>query len=1327
MPRSSTPPSPAAPDAGADGAGASHANTPTTTPTPTPATAKRPTYASQSLPLPQSKPTSASHSALPAASQSTQSTQSSLQSSWLLRLFESDFFDARLALSYLHKYPDSVGIQHYICNALASFPESDIEFLLPQMCHMLITRPHHSVALEGFITDMCRASQHMAILTLWYLEAYLKEMQMRNIQTASSRLCQRLYLTCQSIVFDDAPVHRHHRPHASPSDTHDHQYQQQPAQDPRQTIAHGLPSGRQIQPSRTSADSTSAASQASNSSSSNQQQNGTDAGPQQKGGLSRFKFWQRFPGFTRSYNHIPPSVVGVGVVMGAFGTPQLFGSSAKMILSQTCHPRVIDGPGHDIDADSLGLAGPAAALDADDDGRDDEADVNGTDAQTVDVDSATRSRLAQRRSLRILSGAQQNGKPRGHGRSASAVEPTAMDAFFPNLQTSLITNLKLIARIPTSSPSLEELSKGSAFSFSNFVRKASTATGILSVNTGLAAANGEAGGSHSAVPFASHTASPVEIAAQLPPSRRSFDSATQNRRLSAVSTDTTSTIMALKEQSHLLTSHYFHSEMQFIMTLVDVSDRLRFVPKSARQSMLVAELTLLNHNLPADVCIPFWCPADAKNPQHHRVVRISPNDAVVLNSADRVPFLIMVEVVQTDHRVMTRRVAKELTETEDEHGQNAHGRNSRSSMDSQLSGDHPHSPNFSSAEYYKEVLNRRQSFSMATKQPLTLQPPKTLAPGHIATPGDAAASPAPQPVSPETHSDMQPVLAVPEDTLSAPASAPVEKSADSVVPQTDSASSPTQIQSAPLASPTRTHPVVVSNDEFSERMRTAAVMLAQLYQQQQREASALSAPPAPSSAPLHSAAPIQAAHARLSEYGTSSTSSSGSSTPRSSHDRSRASSAAPGSPNVHTDRRAQVKMRTEFEDIRNRVIKEMMALEQQRMEALSQQLGSGVDVVSGTQDILPEQQESRLRADSLKKDAEDPSASVFREPWHVKRERIRASSPYGQSPKWDLISVIVKSGADLRQEQLALQLISEMQRVWTEAAVPVWVYPFRMLITSEQSGLIETIRDAISVHSIKKEGYARQLNQSGIAYTLYDYFIKEFGQPGCDNFQRAQDNFMRSLAGYSIICYLLQIKDRHNGNILLDLEGHCAHIDFGFMLSNSPGSVGFELAPFKLPQEYIDILGGMRSAKFAEFRALLKESFLALRKSSDSILGLVEIMEKDSTLPCFTGITPKPSGIVAPPNSLAMTMTASNSSLSGSASNPSLSSSAGSASLATGAAQRPAGPTKTPVTDALRDRFGLAMTETQVSDFIDRLIESSCNNMFTKLYDSFQYYANGIL
>jgi phosphatidylinositol kinase/protein kinase (PI-3 family) len=273
-----------------------------------------------------------------------------------------------------------------------------------------------------------------------------------------------------------------------------------------------------------------------------------------------------------------------------------------------------------------------------------------------------------------------------------------------------------------------------------------------------------------------------------------------------------------------------------------------------------------------------------------------------------------------------------------------------------------------------------------------------------------------------------------------------------------------------------------------------------------------------------------------------------------------------------------------------------------------------------------------------KGDRDDPSAATFGEDWIAKKERIRKASPYGWMKNWDLISVIVKTGADLRQEAFAVQLILVCEKIWQDAGTPVWVKRMRILVTGESSGLIETITNGVSLHSLKRSLTLATIesgqNPRGRIATLKDHFVKTFGAPDTDAYQNAEDAFRRSLAAYSMISYILQLKDRHNGNVLIDNEGHIIHIDFGFMLSNSPGSVGFEAAPFKLTQDYVDVLGGPNSESFDKYKTLCKQAFQgtylharnksalltqlpALRKSADSIIDLVSMMGRESNMPCY--------------------------------------------------------------------------------------------------------------
>ena len=83
-------------------------------------------------------------------------------------------------------------------------------------------------------------------------------------------------------------------------------------------------------------------------------------------------------------------------------------------------------------------------------------------------------------------------------------------------------------------------------------------------------------------------------------------------------------------------------------------------------------------------------------------------------------------------------------------------------------------------------------------------------------------------------------------------------------------------------------------------------------------------------------------------------------------------------------------------------------------------------------------------------------------------------------------------------------------------------------------------------------------------------------------------------------------------------EGHLIHIDYGFILSHSPGkNIGFENSPFKLTQEYVDVMGGENGDMFAYFKILMLQGLIAARKHMDKIVQLVEIMQHGSQLPCF--------------------------------------------------------------------------------------------------------------
>ena len=220
----------------------------------------------------------------------------------------------------------------------------------------------------------------------------------------------------------------------------------------------------------------------------------------------------------------------------------------------------------------------------------------------------------------------------------------------------------------------------------------------------------------------------------------------------------------------------------------------------------------------------------------------------------------------------------------------------------------------------------------------------------------------------------------------------------------------------------------------------------------------------------------------------------------------------------------------------------------------------------------------------------------------------------GEHVQLEIASVMSKSNDDLRQEVFIMQMIHYYKSVFAQAKLPLWLKTYRILSCSCSTGLLEVLVDATSIDGLKKS--PKYPKEGG----LRRYFEIVYGGPDSAAFKAAQTNFMQSLAGYALVSYLLGLKDRHNGNIMIDTRGHLIFIDFGFALGMAPGhEFSMERAPFKLTKEYVEVMGGRRSECYKEFERLFVAGLEECRRNSQIALGMVEIMMYKSNYPCFTG------------------------------------------------------------------------------------------------------------
>jgi len=198
-------------------------------------------------------------------------------------------------------------------------------------------------------------------------------------------------------------------------------------------------------------------------------------------------------------------------------------------------------------------------------------------------------------------------------------------------------------------------------------------------------------------------------------------------------------------------------------------------------------------------------------------------------------------------------------------------------------------------------------------------------------------------------------------------------------------------------------------------------------------------------------------------------------------------------------------------------------------------------------------------------------------------------------------TILFKSGDDLRQDQLVMQIIQLMDELLRKENLDLKLMPYRILATSMTDGAMQFIPNEPISHVISQH--------HGILPFLRIHAADPNAPLGVK--PHVMDNFVRSSAGYAVITYILGVGDRHLENLLIDFEGHFFHIDFGYILGKDP-------KPFppmiKLPIQLIDGMGGINSENYRQFRSYCFTAFTTLRKSANLILALFNLMT-ESTIP----------------------------------------------------------------------------------------------------------------
>lgn len=214
----------------------------------------------------------------------------------------------------------------------------------------------------------------------------------------------------------------------------------------------------------------------------------------------------------------------------------------------------------------------------------------------------------------------------------------------------------------------------------------------------------------------------------------------------------------------------------------------------------------------------------------------------------------------------------------------------------------------------------------------------------------------------------------------------------------------------------------------------------------------------------------------------------------------------------------------------------------------------------------------------------------------IQNESMRMVHAFFQpQPK---VKFVYKGGDDMRQDQLVIQLIGLIDRLFKRVNLDLRLTPFKVISTSRNDGMMEFVDGALTISKILKD-YGKNIQQ---------FFRQHHPAPAPAKYginPEVMETFIRSSAGYCVITFVLAIGDRHLENLMIKPTGHLLHIDFGWIFGRDPKPWP---SPMRLIPQMVAAMGGSESEDYARFKLYCCQAYHIMRSNAKLICNLLSLM-----------------------------------------------------------------------------------------------------------------------